>query len=191
MSRPEPAPFAPVVIELLQGVLYHDDTKHWDLLLRYEASVRDYVGKIGLALHLDETDGYAYLRQPEQENEDDVSLPRLTHRHPLSFNLTLLGVLLRERLQTFETSGSASRELVLSKDDIYEMMRLFLEEHTDESRLLRKIDRYIRQAEDVGFLKERGGTDEKRYEVRRVLKAKFSADTLAALKAKLEAQAGS
>jgi hypothetical protein len=92
------------VIRLLQGSLSADDAGVWNNLLLHETSVREYLAKIGLELVLNEIDGYAFLRQPDIEDEDrqKIPLPRLTRRDRLSYHVTLLCALLRERLDQFD-----------------------------------------------------------------------------------------
>ncbi len=203
------APYASVIIRLLQDVLYQEDTINWDLLLRHAEPVREYFEKIGIALHIDEPEGYAYLRQPDLEEAEGGAepgacadgsiitgipqaraLPRLVRRDRLSYHVTLLCVLLRESLLQFDASGSASARLVLSREDIHELLRTFFKERTDETRLVRTFDSIINQVVGLGFLKELTGTEADRYEVRRILRAKISADTLGEIKARLQQYAG-
>ena len=61
-------PYAAVIIKLLRGVVYFDD-KEWDTLLSYEKAIQRHMAGIGLRLHVDETDGYAYLSQPVDDEE--------------------------------------------------------------------------------------------------------------------------
>lgn len=192
-------PYAPVIIKLLQGILYHHDTKHWGLLLEHPAAVRAYFAQIGVEVGIDEHEGFAYLHQPdltgeEEEQASDLpggSLPRLARRIPLSYRATLLCVLLREELQRFDMSGAPSSRLIVSKTQIRDLMRPFLPERSDERRLLRQIDPVINQVARLGFLRELSGPDHDLYEVGRVLKAKIAADTLVEIKEKLQRYAES
>src|SRR5262245_25744815 len=61
------APYAPVILKLLQNPLYHDDAASWTLLLSHLAAIRDYFARIGLEIHVNETEGFAFLHQPELE----------------------------------------------------------------------------------------------------------------------------
>ena len=189
LDREKQAPYAAVVIKLLQGTLEADDSA-WSLLLDYRIAVREHFESFGVALHLDEVEGYAYLTQPEA-GDDEVedtpeTLPRLVRRQKLSYNATLLCVLLRERLVRFDQRELRSTQAVVSKSDIQGMLTLFLEERTDEKRVLRTVDTLIRQVTDLGFLKKLSG-DEERYEIRRIIRAKLSADDLVEIKEKLAA----
>ena len=168
------APYAPAVIRLLQGPLSSDDSSPWNVLLTHETPVREYLAKIGLELVLNEPDGYAFLRQPEWEAEDGqkIALPRLTRRDRLSYHVTLLCALLRERLDQFEASTPETDRLIVTADDLRDMLRPFLRERGDERALLKKIDETANRVADLGFLR-RIGTDS-RFEVRPILKARIS-----------------
>lgn len=192
-------PYAPVVIKLLQGIVYHHDTKHWGVLLEHAAAVRAYFAQIGVEVGIDEHEGFAYLHQPEMVGDEEAqasdlpggALPRLARRIPLSYRATLLCVLLREELQRFDMSGAPSSRLIVSKAQIRDLMRPFLPERSDERRLLRQIDPVINQVARLGLLRELSGPDRDFYEVGRILKAKISADTLVEIKEKLQRHAES
>lgn len=180
------APYAPAVIRLLQGSLSSDDTGPWNVLLLHETSVREYLGKIGLELVLNEADGYAFLRQPEWEGEDGqkVALPRLTRRDRLTYHVTLMCALLRERLDQFESSTPETDRLIVTADDLRDMLRPFFQERGDERALLKKIDETTNRVVELGFLRRLGS--DTRFEVRPILKARISSDTLAEILTTLE-----
>jgi hypothetical protein len=187
-------PYAPVIIKLLKNIIYYDNTTDWTLLLRHTAAIREYFGKIGLKLQINEAEGYAYVEQPDADPDDGESkpLPRLTRRSRLTYHDTLLSVLLREQLQQFDARNLESSRLVLSKEQIRELVRLFFAEQSDETRLMRDIDRVIKRVENLGFLKKLKKSKEgDKYEVRRILKAMISADKLVEIKGKLETYAKS
>ena len=178
-------PYAPLILKLLQGVVYYDD-KHWEQLISYAAPIRRHFEAIGLQMHLDEVEGYAYLTQPDDE-DGVTNLPRLVRRIPLTYDATLLCVLLRESFQQFDARTPDEPRHVLRRAQIQEMMQLFFPEQTDMTRLEWRIDSAIRQVENVSFLKKLNSLDaEELYEVRRIIKAKISADTLVEIRDQLE-----
>ena len=192
MSEPR-LPYAAVILKLLRGVVYYDD-KEWDTLLSYEKAVQLHMASIGLRLHVDEADGYAYLSQPDADEASGVSvsetaatreLPRLVRRIPLNFEATLLCVVLRDELLKFEMREPGLERLVLSKQHIQEAMHIFYPEPADMTRLMGRIDRVIGQVERAGFLRPIKHEDEDVYEVKRIIKAKISADKLVEIRDQL------
>lgn len=182
------APYAAVVIKLLQGVLYHDDTITWNLLLQYSEQVRMFFAQMGLELQFHEEDGFAYVRQAEIEDEegDPLNLPRLTRRIPLSYPVTLLCVLLREQLLQFEAANLENAACLLTREQIYEMLLPALPERTNEMVTRRKVDSLIEQVVELGILKKRPHLGADYFEVRRILKAKLDAEKLHELKERLK-----
>lgn len=198
-------PYAPVILKLLRGVLYFDD-KEWDPLLTHQTAVGHHFGGIGLTLHIDESEGYAYLEQPDLNDDGHVEeiepydgappLPRLVNRTRMTYEATLLSVLLREELLNFDAREPDLERLILSKSQIQEMIQHFFPEQADMTRIMRKIDSVIAQVTKVGFLRQLksnssstpgSNSDEDLYEVRRIIKAKISADTLVEIRNKLTA----
>lgn len=182
------APFAAAVIKLLQGPLYNDEITAWNILLSHTEQIRLYCAQMGLELRLHEEDGYAYVHQPQltDEEEKPVDLPRLTRRLPLSKPVSVLCVLLREQLLLFETSNLESIACVLTREQIYDLLQPMLPERTNELSVVRKVDGWIEQVVDLGFLKKRPLLGPNYFEVRRILKAKINAEQLEGLKERLE-----
>ncbi len=181
-----------VLIQLFKGVLYQDKSPElWRDLLSYQAAIHDYFAVIGLQVLVDETEGYAFLRQrPEDAQADDEdeelsTLPRLVQRRQLSYPVSLLCVLLRKKLIEQDAAGGETR-VILSREQIVEMMRVFLPEGSNEAKTVEQIESYIRKVTDYGLLRRLKG-DEERYEVRRIIKALVDADWLGDLTQKLEA----
>jgi hypothetical protein len=167
-------PDLPVVVtSLMKGVVYRDAHERvWRQLLQLQAQVRDYVAVIGLTVVIDEAEGYAFLRsRPEDPDaaEDAPAPPRLIARRSLSFHVSLLLALLRKKLAEFDAGNSDTR-LMLTRDQIVEMVRLFLPATSNEARLVDQIDSYLAKAVELGFLRQVRGQDAL-FEVRRILKA--------------------
>jgi hypothetical protein len=179
---------ASAIIRLMQGVVYREsDEDTWLTLERLGAGVRDHFATIGVDVVIDDAEGYAYLRSRSEE-EGDEALPRLVRRRALSYHVSLLLVLLRKRLVEFETTGGDGR-LVLTTDQIVDMLRLFQAESTNDARVVDQAETTIKKAADLGFLRQlRGQRDH--WEVRRILKAYVDAQTLSDFAAKLREYAG-
>jgi hypothetical protein len=165
-----------VLITLMKGVTFAEtDPVLWQSLLALQARVRDHIAVLGLELMLDEAEGYAYLRQrPTAEGE--AELPRLVPRRPLGYAVSLLLVLLRKKLAEFDAASGEAR-LILGREDIVELMRLFLPDTSNQARLLDRIDQHINRVVELGFLRRLHGRDDQ-FEVRRILKAFVDAQWL-------------
>ncbi len=181
-----------LLIGLLKGVQYRDqDERQWAGLLNLQARVRDYVAVLNLDLVLDEAEGHAFLKSRPEPPEDDPSprLPRLIARRPLSFAVSLLLALLRKKLAEFDAGGGDTR-LVLTRDEIVELVRVFLPAGPNEARLIDQIETNLNKVVELGFLqrlKPAGGSAgaAPSYEVRRILKAFVDAQWLAEFDARL------
>lgn len=172
---------SPLVITLLKGVIYQEsDASLWNALLNLQMRVRDYVTVLGLELVLDEAEGYAFLRS-RQSNDDDAAakLPRLIARRPLSFPVSLLLALLRKKLVEFDAGGGDTR-LVLTREEIVEMVRVFLPESSNEARLIDQIETHLNKIVELGFLRKlKANQAGQAFEVRRILKAFVDGEWLA------------
>ena len=197
-----------VVVPLLKGVVYREnDATLWNALVHGQARVRDYVAVLGLELALDEAEGHAFLRsRPDGEapapgeagageaSDDGSRAPRLVVRRPLSFPVSLLLALLRRKLAELDAGGGDTR-LVLTRDDIVEMVRLFLPDTSNEARLVDRIDTHLNRVVELGFLRRMksgagapaGAGAGTTFEVRRILKAFVDAQWLAEFDTRLAA----
>ncbi|MBK6670712.1 MAG: DUF4194 domain-containing protein [Actinobacteria bacterium] len=168
-SAEGPPDLSLVLIQLFKGPLYRDThEKLWEPLLKLRAPVSDHVGVLGLIVEVDENEGYAFLRS-RPTGEDEVEMPRLVARRTLPFHVSVLLALLRKRLAEFDAANSDTR-LILSREQIVEMMRLFLAESTNDARLVDTIDAHINKVVELGFLRRLRGEAEQ-FEVRRILRA--------------------
>ncbi len=176
-----------------KGVTYRaDDAAHWHALLNLQGRVRDHVAVLGLELTLDEGEGYAFLRsRPETTDAIDPAapkLPRLVARRPLSFGVSLLLALLRKKLAEFDAAGSDTRP-ILSREQVVEMLRVFMPEGSNQTRLIDQVDAQLNRAIDLGFVRRLRG-QEQMFEVQRIIKAFVDAQWLAEFDARLAAYRG-
>lgn len=168
-----------VVVPLLKGVLYREDNPGlWGSLLSLQASVRDYVAVLGLDLMLDEAEGYAFLRSRQDEDEDaQAVMPRLVVRRQLSYPVSLLLALLRKKLAEFDAGGGDTR-LILSRDEVVELIRIFLPAGSNEVKLIDQVDATLKRIAELGFIRLLRGQGQM-IEVRRIIKAFVDAQWLA------------
>lgn len=179
--------FAPVLIQLLQGVIYNSERESWNILLSHKMPIKNYFRTIGVDVTIFEADGFAYLSQTKvEEEEQEKKLPQLIAKRKLSYPVTLLCVLLVEKLVDSDKAGD--ERLILDRSSIKEMVRVFLPVETNEVKLLDRIDTSINNLIEYGFLRELDNDPEK-LEVRRILKAKVDASQILEVKRKLEEHA--
>lgn len=166
------------VIPLLKGVIYQEDNiEQWDMLLRLQARIREYVSVLGVDLMLDEAEGYAFLRSRQDNENDKVSmLPRLIVRRQHSYSVSLMLALFRKKLAEFDAGGDESR-LILSRDDVVEMIRIFLPAESNEAKLIDQVDGTINKIAELGFIRRLRGQKDM-IEVRRIIKAFVDAQWL-------------
>jgi hypothetical protein len=179
----EPSDLSLVLIQLIKGPLYRDThEKLWSVLLGVRHQVSDYVTVLGLSVVVDEAEGYAFLRS--RPIDDAAEFPRLVARRALSFHVSMLLALLRKRLAEFDAS-SADTRLILSRDQMAEMLRLFMPDSTNDARLVDTIDAHINKVSELGFLR-RLRDEQDLFEVRRILKAYVDGQWLSEFDARLD-----
>ena len=176
--------FSVVMITLLKGVMYADENpKLWHDLLSLQARVREYVTTIGLELVIYEDEGFAWLKTSDAGGEE-TDLPRLVSKRQLSYPVSLLLALLRRRLAEHDATSSESR-LIMSRDEIVQMLRTFLPSGSNEVKIVNQIDSYVNKAIDLGFAR-RMRNEPGKIEVRRILKAFVDAQWLNEFDARLD-----
>lgn len=177
----------PVVIALMRGVVYADqDAALWRELRVQLGAISDYVAVIGLELHFDEIEGYAFLRQrPNAESEESQpALPRLVASRPLSLAQSVLTLLLRKRLLEHDASGESPRAIV-TRDELWLEARVYLPNDSNEARQEDQFDRAVNKLMEYGLL--RALKDQPNVlEIRRVIKALIDGEWLAGLEQRLQ-----
>lgn len=172
------------VVHLLKGVLYNNQENAWRLLSENQHRVKEYLSAIGLDLHINDADGYAFVKQKDVPDEFQEYYPRLMQKRPLSYMPTLLCVLLRKRLLESDQSGTELRTIV-SLDQVKEMVRVFLPGSTNERKQEDKIESAVKKLVDFGFLLELK-SEKGKYEVSRILNAYLDIEKLKEVQGKLE-----
>jgi hypothetical protein len=190
MSEEPPKPFPPsafVKAGLLREPVYAEDEESWRTLLHEHEEIAEYFRQIGLELMLDEGEGFAFLRQIEPVGEERV--PRLVRRQKLSYDATLLLVCLRDELNRFDAQTADQTRLIRSRRELHELAGGYLRDSNNEPRDVKALDTAIESLRALGFLKMLSGEAE-RFEVRRIIKARFGAGELETVKEKLTRHAG-
>ncbi|GGZ35791.1 hypothetical protein GCM10007049_31310 [Echinicola pacifica] len=182
------APYAKSAVKLLQGPVFEDQENIWNEVLQYQVEIAQYFEKIALEVIVDKRDGYAYLKQIELD--ESGSTIGLVRRIPLTYDLTLVCVLLREWLLEFELSDLETVNLYITAKEFRERMEMFFKEKTNDLKFIKELNRHLDQCVDMGFLKlvhkDATSPDEHKYEVKRILKARITTDELSKFKQQLE-----
>jgi len=181
-----PAAFPPasfVKVKLLREPVYREDGEPWLTLRGQQDEIRHYFRQIGQELVVDEAEGYAFIRQLDLEGEERI--PRLVQRHPLSYWATLLAACLREEFLRFDAAPGDSARLVLSREELRNLIMDFMRDSTNQVRDVARLDRAIQQLLDLGFLRALGPADENRFEVMRIVKARIGPAELEQVKQRL------
>jgi hypothetical protein len=188
---PEFREWSVAAVHLLRGVVEAEDGRAWNVLLSHRSSVEGYFARIGLLLVVDESEGFAYLRQfPEEQLPDGYeSLPKLFHATRLSYGQTLLCVLLRDALRRFEEEEVHDERCVVEESELLEYWKAFFPQQVDDVKQSRELQTNLRKLEGMGFVRP-FGQEPGSWEVRRILKARLNADELEHLYRQLTAVTG-
>lgn len=187
-EAPEYRDWSIAAVRLLQGVVYYDDAKTWDIVLRWRSALETYFARLALMLVVDEPEGYAYLRQWQDSGYpagyEDV--PRLVRRSSLGYSPTLLCVLLRDELRRFEEDDLHNERCVVETSALFDQWRVFFPAGQDEVRQHKDFAAAIHKVEDLGFIRKFADSPEA-WEIRRILKARLPVTELERLKEQLAA----
>lgn len=179
---PEFRDWSIAAVRLLQGVVAADDGPVWGILLSNRPKLEDYLGRLGLQLTIDEDEGFAFL---QQVNEDELPpgyerLPKLFRKVRLSYDTTLLAVILRDELRRFDEEELHHERCAITKVSLFEQWKTFFPTTSDEVRMNAALDKALSTLEELKFIRQ-FSKDPEEWEVRRVLKARLPVEKLEAL----------
>ncbi|HUG91543.1 MAG TPA: DUF4194 domain-containing protein [Planctomycetaceae bacterium] len=189
-TLPEFRDWSIAAVWLLHGVVYSDDGPTWDLVLSSRSRLDEYFSRLGLLLVIDEPEGFAFLRQltEDEQPEGYERLPKLFRRSRLSYDATLLCVLLRDELRRFEDEDVHNERCVVATVALFEQWKMFFPSGSDEVRLRKGLETALRTLEDLKFIRKMTAEPEE-WEIRRILKARLPAAELENLRGQLAASA--
>ncbi|MEZ2444021.1 hypothetical protein QFZ51_001101 [Chitinophaga sp. W3I9] len=188
MAEKNISPFAHVFLKLMQGPVYEEDKSYWKDLLGWQTELSKYLQQTGLQLVVNEADGFARIVQPEADETNEKPLPRLMRKSRLTYEATLLCIVLREALDEFDIQGNGTR-LFMTQKEIKERLALFFKERHNKSKLLKDLNKPINSLLNVGVLKmtreDAANKELHQYEVKRIIKALVNNEKLEEIKSKL------
>lgn len=178
-------PESVLLISLLKGVIYADSKpKLFQSLLNKQNKVKEFMKKIGLDLLIAEDEGYAWLKRIDDDEDNSHNIPSLISKRPLSYPVSLILALMRSRLVEHDTHSTQTR-LILSRDEIIDMVNTFFPQVTDQVKFVSQIDSYLNKIIELGFLR-RLKTEKNKFEVMRIIKAFVNAQWLDELDSRLK-----
>jgi hypothetical protein len=188
---PEFREWSVAAVRLLQGAVYADEPRIWDIVLGSQSHLEGYFGRLGLLLVVDEPEGLAYLRQASEDEQPDgyEKVPKLFRRTRLGYDATLLCVLLREELRRFEEEDVHNERCVIETTILFDQWTVFFPGQGDQVRQRRELSQTLGKLEDLGFI-HKFNDEPEAWEIRRILKARLPAAELEGLKAQLLSAAG-
>jgi len=184
---PEYRDWSVAAVRLLQGVVESEDGRVWDLVLANNSLLEQYFVRMGLQLVIDEAEGLAYLRQFTDETlpAGYDAIPKLFRSTRLTFGQTLLCVLLRDHLRRYEEEGTRDERCVVEESMLLDQWKGYFAAYGDEVKLQKELRTTLGKLEDMGFIRH-FGQEPNSWEIRRILKARLTADELERLHEKLQ-----
>ncbi|MFN5236698.1 MAG: DUF4194 domain-containing protein [Bacteroidota bacterium] len=184
-------PYSKAIIKLLKSSPVEKDSPVWDAVKTYQGEIQDYLSQIGLELIVKKDEGFAYVTQFE---DSEGNTQGLVTRRQIGFETSVLLVVLRQSLEEFDSSPTSyqAQEKFITDTEIREELELFLQEGYNRLKFRKELDKYIKNAVDLGYLKEVSVRDnETRYQIHRIIKEKITLDELQNFKTKLNEYAQS
>ena len=161
------------LITLLKGIVYDHQREVWENVLQFENDIKKYFLPLGLDLYIDKSEGFCFLKQIDQSDEESP-LPKLSEKRQLNFLNSLLCIVLRKYLLERDAQGGSVRTTI-PEHEIINRIKVFLPASSDEAKQEEKIITAINKIVEIGFLKK---LNDQEYEVHRIIKGFVNADVI-------------
>ena len=177
-------PYSKAIVKLLKGVVERNSSV-WEDIIYYQEQIQEYVAQIGLELIVKKDDGFAFVKQ--FEDSEGKTLGLIT-RHQIGFETSIVLLVLRQSLEDFDSNPTQLLpEKFITDTEIKDELELFLQEGYNKMKFQQKLNKYISNAVELGFLKEINKKDnETKYQIHRIIKEKITLDILQDFKTKLQ-----
>lgn len=178
-------PYSKAIVKLLKGVVERSSNV-WDDIINYQVEIQEYISKIGLELIVKKDDGFAFVKQYEDNEGKTLGL---VQRRQIGFETSIVLVVLRQSLEDFDSNPTQlATEKFITDTEIKEELELFLQEGYNNLKFQKDLDNYIKRVVELGYLKEISKKDnETKYQIHRIIKEKITPDILHEFKIKLQA----
>lgn len=184
MSTNNIKPYSKAIVKLLKGIVERQDAL-WNDIIQYKAEIQDYISVIGLELIVKKEEGFAYLKQMKLDDDKTVNL---VSRRKLTFEVSVVLIVLRQLLEEFDSDPmeSQSNDRFVTTTKIREEVELFLPEKFNRMKFMNEINGYIDKVVQLGYLVvSKQNATESLYKIHRIIKEKITLDDLIEFKNKL------
>lgn len=177
-------PYSKAIVKLLKGVVERNSSV-WEDIINYQEQIQEYLAQIGLELIVKKDDGFAFVKQ--FKDSEGKTLGLITRRQ-IGFETSIVLLVLRQSLEDFDSNPTQlTSEKFITDNEIKDELELFLQEGYNKMKFQQKLNKYISNAVELGFLKEINKKDnETKYQIHRIIKEKITLDILQDFKNKLQ-----
>jgi hypothetical protein len=185
-----------VCVKLLMGPLFKDENEElFEKLDLWFKEVNAYFNIIGLKINYSKEQNYAFLEPNEDEEGNVISndrLSRLLIKHPLTYETSLVLVILREELDKFEIDDTSSDLFILKESEIAELVEPYYRDTSDKVKYKDLIASQLTIIRNMGLVKQiksNGATsnisEDRVFIIRNIIRAKVNAAFLKEFKERL------
>ncbi len=177
-------PYSKAIVRLLKSTVERTSNV-WEDVINYQQEIQEYIGQIGLELIVKKDEGFAFVKQLEDNEGNTLGL---VTRRQIGFETSIVLVVLRQSLEEFDSNPTQlATEKFITDSEIKDELELFLQEGYNKLKFQKDLDKYIRNAVDLGYLKEIGKKEnETKYQIHRIIKEKITLDILQDFQNKLK-----
>jgi hypothetical protein len=169
-------PYSKAIVKLLKSPIERSSSV-WEDIINYQNEIQEYISQIGLELIVKKDEGFAFVKQFEDSEGNTLGI---VQRRQIGFETSIVLVVLRQSLEEFDSNPTQlATEKFITNTEIKDELELFLPEKFNRKNFIKELDRYIKAAEDLGYLKEISKKDnETKYRIHRIIKEKVTLDIL-------------
>lgn len=177
-------PYSKAIVRLLKSTVERTSNV-WEDVINYQNDIQEYIGQIGLELIVKKDDGFAFVKQLEDNEGNTLGL---VTRRQIGFETSIVLVVLRQSLEEFDSNPTQlATEKFIIDSEIKDELELFLPEKFNRVKFIKELNKYISDAEKLGYLKKISEKDnETKYQIHRIIKEKITLDILQDFKTKLQ-----
>lgn len=177
-------PYSKAIVRLLKSTVERTSNV-WEDVINYQQEIQEYIGQIGLELIVKKDEGFAFVKQLEDNEGNTLGL---VTRRQIGFETSIVLVVLRQSLEEFDSNPTQlATEKFITDSEIKDELELFLQEGYNKLKFQKDLDTYIKRVVDLGYLKEISKKDnETKYQIHRIIKEKITLDILQDFQNKLK-----